>query len=484
MKGKRFSPEARANIAKAQKKRAANLTPEDRAKLRAAQQKRAARMTQEEKDAARDRLQKGRKAGGSTIPEKFARYVLRKASVEYDWQKRIEIDQTVYYVDVFVDPNIVIEADGDYWHGVLEKNGPDYAMPGGKTAGEMRAKYRARQSSMERAGYKIISFLESEMKTRTGEVVGRILDGCGTAVPDSLKNLGYAELVADAESHLSELEAALTRKRSAKNREHMNKWQRENYHKHKEEIQTKNRKRYVDDPKYAEKMRANARRYSRKNKDKISAKNKAKWARNEDYRNEQNLRNRNRHEIRMTEIQSALTGILGRTCYKCGQAESNMKIITNSEACKRAGHDRKRGVAMQHYVDNPGNAAQFLHLACPKCARLARSEASRKALTGKKLSAEHKAKIRKSGLGRRQTAATRAKISAAHKGHAVSAETRAKQSAAVKSRMTPEYRARLSESVKKYWTPERRERKSAAMTGRKLPEETKAKMSAAHRRHA
>ena len=483
MKGKHFSPEARTNMTKAQRKRVANMTPEDHAKLRAAQQKRAAHMTQEEKNAARDRLQKGRKAKGATIPEKFARYVLRKAGVEYEWQRRIEVGGTVYYVDVFVEPNTVIEADGDYWHGVLEKYGPDYAMPGGKTAGEMRARYEERQARMKSGGYKIISFLESEMKARTGEVVGRILDGCGAAVPDSLKNRRYVELVTDAEHHLSELEVALKRERLAKNKDHMNAWQRQNYHKHKEKIQADNRRRYADDHEYAEKMRANARRYNRKNKDKINSRNRAKWAGNEEYRNEWKARNRNRHEMRMSEIRSALAKILGDACRECGKT-AGVTILTNLESCKSVGHVRARGVKMQYYVDNPADAAKFLYLVCPECARRAKSEASRKALTGRKLSAEHKAKIGRAGLGRKRTAATNAKISAANKGRTVSDETRAKLSAAAKSRMTPEYRAKLSESGKRYWTPERRERKSAAMTGRKLPEKTKAKMSEDHRRRS
>lgn len=109
------------------------------------------------------------------------------------------------------------------------------------------------------------------------------------------------------------------------------------------------------------------------------------------------------------------------------------------------------------------------------------------ALTGRKLTAEHCAKIREAKS--KPSDETRAKLSAARKGKTASAETRAKMSAAQKGRvLSAEQRARMSAAQKgRKFTDEHREklRTCNKRRGFQHSEETKQKMrEAALRRYA
>ena len=105
--------------------------------------------------------------------------------------------------------------------------------------------------------------------------------------------------------------------------------------------------------------------------------------------------------------------------------------------------------------------------------------------TGKKFTAEHRAKIGKASKGRvlpPATVETRAKISAAGKGRKHSTESRAKMSAAQKGRpgkpASPETRAKLSAARKgKPKSAEHRAKMSAAHTGKKLSPERREKLA-------
>lgn len=92
-------------------------------------------------------------------------------------------------------------------------------------------------------------------------------------------------------------------------------------------------------------------------------------------------------------------------------------------------------------------------------------------------------KIAAGNTGKRHTAEHRAKISAAHKGKIVSAESRAKQSAARRGmRFTEEHRAALAASHKgKSPSPEHMERLRLLALGRACKPETRGKIGAAQK---
>lgn len=248
---------------------------------------------------------------------------------------------------------------------------------------------------------------------------------------------------------------------------------------YKAKINKSNNDKYRNDPDFRDKAKVRSRKRLIEKGDEIKSKQRERYAQDDTYRNMVNTRNRGAYQKRMLRISTRLTEMLGSTCNKCGKATSDMKILTNFEACKSAGHVRLRNSYMQWYVDNPAEAIKFLQLVCPECGRATQSEASRRYMTGKKLTAATKAKIQigvKKSMtpevrakmsaaqkGRTHTDTTKAKMSASKKGSRLTAETRAKISASNKGRrLTDETRAKISRGIKKIMTPEHRARLSAA----------------------
>lgn len=248
---------------------------------------------------------------------------------------------------------------------------------------------------------------------------------------------------------------------------------------YKAKINKSNNDKYRNDPGFRNKAKARSRKRLIEKGDEIKSKRRERYAQDNTYRSMVNTRNRGAYQKRMVRINSKLAEMLGPTCNKCGKAASDMKIHTNLEACKSANHTRRRNSYMQWYVDNPSEAVKFLQLVCSECGRAAQAEASRRHMTGKKLTSATKAKIqigvRKSMTaevrakmsaaqkGRTHTDTTKAKMSASKKGSRLTAETRAKISASNKGRhLTDETRAKISKGIKKIMTPEHRARLSAA----------------------
>ena len=100
------------------------------------------------------------KEGGRELMQRLAseRITLKKnTSIELDMQKalerrgiRISTHQPIGGIccpDIFIEPNIVVECDGDYWH----------SLPG------RRAEDEAHNSALRKAGYKVFRFLGSEI---------------------------------------------------------------------------------------------------------------------------------------------------------------------------------------------------------------------------------------------------------------------------------------------------------------------------------
>ena len=63
-----------------------------------------------------------------------------------------------YQVDLFIEPNIIIECDGDYWH-----NRPD-----------MKERDRIKDIALKNAGYTILRFWEHKINTNISECFTKI----------------------------------------------------------------------------------------------------------------------------------------------------------------------------------------------------------------------------------------------------------------------------------------------------------------------
>ena len=445
MKGKHVSPEARANMSKAARKRGRNMTPEDHARMSEAATKcktpelraRLSKATTEyfkthvhpmkgkhvspearanmrktkkqwfesktetEKAAHYAQLAKARKHRKFTL-EHMVRYVLNRAGVDYEPQVDREwAPGQKIAVDVFVQPDIAIEVYGDAWHGNPNKYKPDDLLPSGITAREKWARDAARRAGLERNGHKVIVIWESKLRRQTVDAMNGMLDVCGASGPRMLT--GYGQLAAEAKLHLKKLEDGLKRKWYHKKKDLINKRLRERrknddeyrkqqnekarkrlhdnperrarqnqaqndkYHNdpdHRLKAKTRSKELYHTDPVHRAKTKARSHKRYREKKAEISAQNKARYEKN---KYAILAKDKEKYRKCMLEITSKLMGVLGGTCYRCGKEATGLKIITNRQAIKDAGHRLRSGLQLQYYVDNPDEARKFRRLVCPEC---------------------------------------------------------------------------------------------------------------------
>ena len=92
--------------------------------------------------------------------EKIVEKILNELNIEYTFQKRIDYKKNKFYIVDFIinGTNIVLEAQGDYWHG----NPITHPNPS-KTQLEKIANDKIRKSILEDMGYKVIYLWEYDL---------------------------------------------------------------------------------------------------------------------------------------------------------------------------------------------------------------------------------------------------------------------------------------------------------------------------------
>ena len=83
-----------------------------------------------------------------TKPEKIIQQLLKDINIKFIKHKPILNISHKYQCDIFIEPNIVIECDGDYYHKYPEGRDID----------------RIRTKELEENGYKVLRFWENEIK--------------------------------------------------------------------------------------------------------------------------------------------------------------------------------------------------------------------------------------------------------------------------------------------------------------------------------
>lgn len=96
-------------------------------------------------------------------------HIFKDTSIELKIQEELKNRQIIfekqksllkkYIVDIFIEPNIVIECDGDYWHN----------RPGAQERDKMRDK------NLHNAGYQVYRFWEHEINTSAKICVNKII---------------------------------------------------------------------------------------------------------------------------------------------------------------------------------------------------------------------------------------------------------------------------------------------------------------------
>lgn len=113
-----------------------------------------------------------------TIPEQIVENILIKNGLSYKYQFYVEVHGLVHSVDFFVEPNILIECDGDFWHGTPYMYSDDTIIhPLRKvTIAELRRVDEFESDIMSECGYKILRFAEYVIRNYPEECERSILE--------------------------------------------------------------------------------------------------------------------------------------------------------------------------------------------------------------------------------------------------------------------------------------------------------------------
>lgn len=105
-----------------------------------------------------------------TKPEKIVLELLQSENINFVFQHTLFTNKRCYIYDFFIPPKILIEVDGNYWHGHPEsKNTP-------KNIVEIRENDKNKTDLAIRRNYNILRFWESEIKSDIETVKNKIMD--------------------------------------------------------------------------------------------------------------------------------------------------------------------------------------------------------------------------------------------------------------------------------------------------------------------
>lgn len=101
-----------------------------------------------------------------TKPERMIQIWLTLNQIKFIKHRGIKFSNNRWVqVDIFIEPNIVIEIDGDYWHANPSKYNSDSIIAGGRYAKEIWAEDIQENHELNKLGYYIIRIWESDIKS-------------------------------------------------------------------------------------------------------------------------------------------------------------------------------------------------------------------------------------------------------------------------------------------------------------------------------
>ncbi|MEK6879498.1 MAG: DUF559 domain-containing protein, partial [Nanoarchaeota archaeon] len=99
---------------------------------------------------------------------------LTKRNIIFSTNKLIDNINKKYHCDIFIEPNIVVECDGDYWHNLPNKKETD----------------KIRTKEMQEKGYVVFRFWESEINNNVELCVSEIQEFLDRSVKYFEFNMG------------------------------------------------------------------------------------------------------------------------------------------------------------------------------------------------------------------------------------------------------------------------------------------------------
>lgn len=109
-----------------------------------------------------------------TVPEKTMHEELTKAGIPFSKQKVIKLRVGFHPVDIFIEPNIVYECDGDFWHANPALYADEKVLWGGLTAKEIRENDAKITAELEAQGLTVIRHWESDIKRDVHSCVEKV----------------------------------------------------------------------------------------------------------------------------------------------------------------------------------------------------------------------------------------------------------------------------------------------------------------------
>ena len=94
-----------------------------------------------------------------TLPETIIQNILTKNNIPFTKHKPITDIKHKYQCDIFIEPNIIIECDGDYWH-----NYPN-----------LRPIDKIRTRELQEKNYVVIRLWEKDIKNNINECINKLV---------------------------------------------------------------------------------------------------------------------------------------------------------------------------------------------------------------------------------------------------------------------------------------------------------------------
>ena len=112
-------------------------------------------------------------------PELLVQSILKNNNISFEKHKMIKDGNGFYHqVDLFINPNICIEIDGDYWHGNPNKYNGDFVIKTRKniqvTANDIWLRDQLVNTKLTNMGYCMIRIWESDIKLDSTQILKQI----------------------------------------------------------------------------------------------------------------------------------------------------------------------------------------------------------------------------------------------------------------------------------------------------------------------
>jgi hypothetical protein len=147
--------------------------------------------TEKSKQKQRDaRAKVGPGPWSNSWGERELRSILTDNGIQFVKQKNFHLGFQQHQIDIFIEPNICIEVDGDYYHAnprpyprprrkfvhsIHPGHKPDEILRGGKTAEEKRELDRRQTEALKQQGNTVLRFWQSEIETDPDKCLQKII---------------------------------------------------------------------------------------------------------------------------------------------------------------------------------------------------------------------------------------------------------------------------------------------------------------------